>query len=156
MDTESPSKNFQPYLFLYDSLDFFLSCNSGLWSRKVAVCATMERTFSSLEAFLLLSSASSGAYCTKYLAPGCGFEILELPGQPMPCHHLKERGRWSEIAAVGFLRQRRWWWCFIFIGPRCPWGPIFGSGCLSVRPSVRHWDTFVKLNWWRYQLITNW
>ena len=22
----------------------------------------------------------------------------------------------------------------IFIGPRCPWGPIFGSGC----PSVRH------------------
>ena len=114
MDTESPSKNFQPYLFLYDSLDFFLSCNSGLWSRKVAVCATMERTFSSLEAFLLLSSASSGAYCTKYLAPGCGFEILELPGQPMPCHHLKERGRWSEIAAVGFLRQRRWWWCFFF------------------------------------------
>ena len=22
----------------------------------------------------------------------------------------------------------------IFIGPRCPWGPIFGSGCLSVSP----------------------
>ena len=20
----------------------------------------------------------------------------------------------------------------IFIGPRCPWGPIFGSGCLSL------------------------
>ena len=23
----------------------------------------------------------------------------------------------------------------IFIGPRCPWGPIFGSGCPSVRPT---------------------
>ena len=22
--------------------------------------------------------------------------------------------------------------CKIFIGPRCPWGPIYGSGCLSL------------------------
>ena len=22
----------------------------------------------------------------------------------------------------------------IFIGPRCPWGPIYGSGCLSLIP----------------------
>ena len=32
---------------------------------------------------------------------------------------------------------------------------------MSVRPSVRKWDTFVKLNWcdsgwWRYQVNTNW
>ena len=25
----------------------------------------------------------------------------------------------------------------IFIGPRCPWGPIYGSGCLSVSLSPR-------------------
>ena len=24
----------------------------------------------------------------------------------------------------------------IFIGPRCPWGPIYGSGPMSVRPSL--------------------
>ena len=24
-------------------------------------------------------------------------------------------------------------WFLVFIGPRCPWGPIFGSGCHSVR-----------------------
>ena len=30
---------------------------------------------------------------------------------------------------------------FIFIGPRCPWGPIYGSGCLS----LTHSKTFVKL-----------
>ena len=27
---------------------------------------------------------------------------------------------------------------FIFIGPRCPWGPIYGSG----RPSVTTYKTF--------------
>ena len=31
----------------------------------------------------------------------------------------------------------------IFIGPRCPWGPIYGSWC----PSVRHYKTMCGLNW---------
>ena len=29
----------------------------------------------------------------------------------------------------------------LFIGPRKTWGPIYGSGC----PSVRHSETFVRL-----------
>ena len=44
-----------------------------------------------------------------------------------------------------------------FIGPRCPWGPIYGSGSLSLTDS----KTLCRLNWcdsgwWRYQLNTNW
>ena len=26
----------------------------------------------------------------------------------------------------------------LFIGPRCPWGPIYGSWCPTVRPSPQH------------------
>ena len=33
--------------------------------------------------------------------------------------------------------------CPLFIGPRCPWGPIYGSGSLK----LTDWDTFLKLNW---------
>ena len=53
------------------------------------------------------------------------------------------------------------WQCTLvdrfIIGPRCPWGPIYGSGSLS----QTNWDTFCRLNWcdsgwWRYQLDTNW
>ena len=45
----------------------------------------------------------------------------------------------------------------LFIGPRCPWGPIYGFASLS----LSDWDTFLKLNWcdsgwWKYQLNTNW
>ena len=25
-----------------------------------------------------------------------------------------------------------WWIGRLFIGPRCPWGPIYGSGCLKL------------------------
>ena len=27
---------------------------------------------------------------------------------------------------------------YIFIGPRCPWGPIYGSGCLSLTDSLSY------------------
>ena len=45
----------------------------------------------------------------------------------------------------------------IFIGPRCPWGPIYGSGCLS----LSEYKTFCRLNWcdsgwWIYKHNTNW
>ena len=45
----------------------------------------------------------------------------------------------------------------VFIGPRCPWGPIYGSGCLSQTES----KTFLKPNWcdsgwWWYKLNTYW
>ena len=47
--------------------------------------------------------------------------------------------------------------CSFFIGPRCPWGPIYGSGCLKQTDS----NTLCRLNWydsgwWRYKLNTNW
>ena len=40
----------------------------------------------------------------------------------------------------------------VFTGPRCLWGPVYGSRCLYVTPS----DSFVKLCWcwWWYQLNT--
>ena len=47
-----------------------------------------------------------------------------------------------------------------FIGPRCPWGPIYGSGCLSLTDSLSP-RPLCRLNWcdsgwWRYKLNTNW
>ena len=46
--------------------------------------------------------------------------------------------------------------CFLFIGPRCPWGPIYGSSSLSQTERG-----LSRLNWcdsgcWRYQLDSNW
>ena len=43
----------------------------------------------------------------------------------------------------------------IFIGPRCPWGPIYGSGCLSLS-ELPCTDLTDVTEWWRYQLNTNW
>ena len=34
-------------------------------------------------------------------------------------------------------------WQSVFIGPRCPWGPIYGSWCQS----VTHYKTICRLNW---------
>ena len=52
---------------------------------------------------------------------------------------------WGFLLIVG--------WFLIFIGPRCPWGPIYGSGCLSLTES----KTFVqtKLMWlWLMKIPT--
>ena len=48
------------------------------------------------------------------------------------------------------------WQCFFFTGPRCLWGPVYGSRSLYVTPYIRD---FVKLcwcdsGWWWYQLNT--
>ena len=60
------------------------------------------------------------------------------------------RRMWNNWSKMYFL-------CQMFIGPRCLWGPIYGSGSLKLTES----KTFCRLNWcdsgwWRYKLYTNW
>ena len=50
--------------------------------------------------------------------------------------------------------------CPIFIGPRFPWGPIYGSSCLSqtnkLSPTPLCRLNWFDSGWWRYKLNTNW
>ena len=43
---------------------------------------------------------------------------------------------WEEICWL----YKAWKWCHIFIGPRCPWGPIYGSWCLKLSTRLC-WDS---------------
>ena len=55
-------------------------------------------------------------------------------------------GTWRQWA-----QMTRWRSFFVFTGPRCLWGPVYGSRCLYLctRPLVETWCDSV---WWWYQL----
>ena len=49
--------------------------------------------------------------------------------------YFRLENRWTAMLSI--VQRQIWCALVFFIGPRCPWGPIYGSWCPSVRPSVR-------------------
>ena len=112
-------------------------------------CSSREMYFAQCAMQRTVRSNALGSFQTWMQADGCERvpERLSIDLHKL-LFHLQLR--WGGVKN-GWFRAR-----LIFIGPRCPWGPIYGSGCLSLtkRPICR-------LNWcdsgcWRYQLNTNW
>ena len=84
-------------------------------------------------------------FCDKsiFICNVCAFEVGS------DWHTLEEKKGWKVVVFLILARNN------VFTGPRCLWGPVYGSRCLYVPP----YNRFVKLcwcdsGWWWYQLNT--
>ena len=86
---------------------------------------------------------------------GIGSCYLILKGSVLTKSESQKHQRIKNISSIKSISASESQRCYLFIGPRWPWGPIYGSNvCLS----ARHWAMLLKLNWcdssWSSYLIT--